>query len=195
VRKHLKLNIKDVGIAFQYIIQTQDYKNIELFFDSELFNSWYAWIFPHKEYVSIGCGCDPRIFPVKVLNANFRMWLDKNNIDISKGVYQAHPINYDYKGYMFNNIFLIGDAAGFASGLTGEGIYQALVSGEEIAKIIIDEKYVSKRIDNLLKNKQTHKHILSLLEKSGPMRKAEYELLLLLLKIKLLDKELLKVLT
>ncbi len=193
VRRFLGLETNDLDMAIQYIIPTKKYKKFEIFFDSELFHSWYAWIFPHKNYVSIGCGSDPNYLSSKELTDNFNKWLKKNNIDVSEGEYQAHPINFDYQGYKFENIFLVGDAAGLASGFTGEGIYPALISGEEVAKMIIDKKYVSDKMDELLRTKKLHNRILNFLEKSGPIRKIEYELLGLMLKSKLIDKQLIKI--
>jgi len=189
VRRFLKLKSNRKGIAIQYIIPTKKYKKIEMFFDSKLFGSGYAWIFPHKSYVSIGCGCDPKVLSSKKVINNFNKWLKSNKIDVSKGKYEANPINFDYQGYKFKNIFLTGDAAGLASGLTGEGIYQALISGEEIAKIILDKKYKSTKMDELIRSKNMHNKVLNFLEKSGPIRKIEYELLGLLLKSKWIDKK------
>lgn len=194
VRRFLELKTNYLGIAIQYIIPTKSYKKLEVFFDSKLFHSWYAWIFPHKNYVSIGCGCDPKYLSSKKLIANFNKWLKKNKIDVSHGEYQAHPINFDYQGYKFKNIFLAGDAAGLASGFTGEGIYPALISGAEIAKMIMDKHYTSKKMDELKKTKQLHNRILYFLEKSGSIRKVEYELLGLLLKTKLFSNWLISML-
>lgn len=193
VRRFLGLKTNELDIAIQYIIPTKRSKKFEVFFDSELFHSWYAWIFPHKDYVSIGCGCDPKFLSSKKLIANFNKWLKKNKIDISNGEYQAHPINFDYQGYKFKNIFLVGDAAGLASGFTGEGIYPALISGEEIAKMLIDKNYVSHKMDELIRTKHLHNKILHFLEKSGPIRKMEYELLGILFKSKLIDKQLINI--
>lgn len=189
VRKYLGLKTNDLGICIQYIIPTKKYKNLEIFYDSKLFHSWYAWIFPHKNYVSIGCGCDPRLLSLKKLRKNFNIWLKNNKIDISKGEYQTYPINCDYKGYRFKNIFLAGDAAGLASGLIGEGIYQATISGEEVAKSIINKNHISKKMDELIKMKKRHNKILYLVEKSGYFRKIGYELMALLLKSSLINKK------
>ncbi|MBU1204584.1 MAG: NAD(P)/FAD-dependent oxidoreductase [Nanoarchaeota archaeon] len=189
VRKYLGLKTNELNIAIQYVIPTKKYKNLEIFYDSKLFHSWYAWIFPHKNYVSIGCICDPRLLSLENLRKNFNIWLKNNKIDVSKGEYQTYPINCDYKGYRFKNIFLVGDAAGLASGLTGEGIYQATISGEEVAKSIINKNYVSKKMDELVKMKKRHNKILHLVEKSGPFRKVEYELMALLLKSSLMNKK------
>lgn len=171
VRRYLKLTTEKIGVAIQYIIPTTKYKDFEIYFDSNLFSAWYAWIFPHKNYVSIGCGGDPKTISSKQLKKNFSTWLEKHNIDVSQGKYEAFPINGDFKAYRFEgNIYLAGDAGGFASRLTGEGIYQALVSGGEIGKIILDQNYHSKKIDALIKLQNRHNKILGTLVASGKFR-------------------------
>lgn len=193
VRRFLGLKTYYQDLAIQYIIKTKKYKKLEVFYDSSFFHSWYAWIFPHENYVSIGCCADPRYLSGQKLKDNFNQWLVNNKVDVSKGEYQAHTINFDYQGYKFGNIFLAGDAAGFASGFTGEGIYPALISGEEIAKLIIDQKYMPEKIKELIATKNTHNKILSVLEKSGPVREVEYESIALLLKTRLLNQKIAKV--
>lgn len=192
VRRHLGLKSKHVYIALQYIIPTRKYKNLEVFLDSKLFHSKYAWIFPHKNYVSIGCGCNTKFLSAKKLRENFHKWLKSNKIDVSKGEYQAYSTSSYFQGYKFGKIFLAGDAAGLVSAFTGEGIYQALISGEEIAKMIINRKYVSKKMEGLIKRKKLDNKLLHILERSGPFRKLEYELIAILLKSKLVAKKLIK---
>jgi len=189
VKRYLGIKSKDVDIAIQYIIPTKNYKEFEVFFNSRLFSAWYAWIFPHKNYVSIGCGCNPKIIPSNDLTRNFNDWLKKNQIDISNAKYEAFVLDYDYQGYQFENIFLVGDAGGFVSGLTGEGIYQALVSGEEIGKIILDKKYQSIKIENLLKIKKKHNKLMDILIKSGKFRTIIFYLGILLFKIPYFKKK------
>ena len=46
-----------------------------------------------------------------------------------------------YHGFKHGNIFLTGDAASFACSADGEGIYQAIRSGEIAARAIIDPKW------------------------------------------------------
>jgi geranylgeranyl reductase len=167
----------------QYNIPVNTFEDMEIFFDSRLFKAWYLWIFPHENYVSIGCSCNPRYLSIGELKQNFLSWLKKNNIDTAKGQFLLHPLNYDYRGYRFNNIFLVGDAAGLASGLTGEGIYQALVSGEEVAKVILDKNYIPQELLRVGNKLQYHHISKEMLEQFGPFRPAVFELLLQLLKI------------
>tara|TARA_R110001583_G_scaffold43030_1_gene136788 strand:- start:2785 stop:3822 length:1038 start_codon:yes stop_codon:yes gene_type:complete len=171
VKRYLKKHSKNVGIALQYIIPTSKYKNFEFHFDSKLFSAWYSWVFPHRDFVSIGCCAMPSKIAPKQLRENFSIWLKENNIDTSEGIFETGSINGDYQGYQFNNnVFLAGDAGGFASSLTGEGIYQALVSGKEIGKIILDKNYHSYEIDNLIKLQKKHTKLLNTLLKLGKLR-------------------------
>ena len=179
VRKHIGLEVSDLGMAIQYIIPTKKYRKLEAFLDSDIFHSWYCWIFPHRDFVSIGCGGNPRLISPQKLRKNFDKWLKDNKINVSAGKFEAFPINSDYRGCRFGKIYLVGDAAGLASGYTGEGIYQALVSGEEVAKMIVDKKYVSECVDGLVAVNRRHSKLLRFFETSGYLRKLEYELLVL----------------
>lgn len=189
VKKSIGIKPQNVDIAIQYIIPTKKYKEFEVFFNSRLFSTWYAWIFPHKEYVSIGCGCNPNILPSKDLIKNFNHWLEENQVDVSNAKYEGFTIDFDYQGYKFENIFLVGDAGGFVSGLTGKGIYQALVSGEEIGKIILDKNYKSSKIDELLKIKRKHNKLMNFLIKCGRFRTIIFYIGVLLLKIPYFKKK------
>jgi len=191
LRKSLGLKSSEVDVAIQYEVP-KIYKNMEIFLDSQLFASGYAWIFPHHKYTSIGACVDPHYLNTKKLKNNFSKWLKKMKIDVSKATLKAAPINYSYEGYKFKNKYLVGDAAGFASGLTGEGIYFAIISGREVAKHINDKKYKSKEIERILHIKKHHEMLLKLFEFSGPLKNIEYEGLAFLMKSKLLKKELLE---
>jgi len=192
VRNFLGLKTKKVVIAIQYIIPGDTYKNFEFFLDSKLFGIGYAWIFPHKGYSSIGCGCDPSAFSSKDLMLNFKKWLETNKIDYSKGKYEAFPISYDYQGHRFGNIFLIGDAAGLASGLTGGGIFQAMVSGEEVAKLIVNKDFVSHKMEKVFKSNEKQNGTLEFMKKTKFATGLELELFLFLLKIDRINKYLVK---
>jgi flavin-dependent dehydrogenase len=170
VRKFLELETEDIAIAIQYLVPSDRFDKLEFFLDSRLFKSWYAWIFPHRGYASVGCMCDPRHLSSKQLQTNFVEWLGKNKIDVAGAAYQGYAINYDYRGSRFGNVFLIGDAAGLASGLTGEGIYQAIVSGEEAAKSILDSGYGSPQLDELLRTKALHNSAMHRVLKMGALR-------------------------
>ncbi len=188
VRKYLGLKIEKFCVAIQYIIPSDEYDKLEFFFDSKLFNSWYAWIFPRKDFVSIGCGCNTNMLSAKKLRENFNLWLEKNKIDVSNGEYQAYTINYDHRGYKFENIFLAGESAGLVSGLTGEGIHSALTSGEEVARSILDENYYSEKIAKIAKVGDRHTKILNFLDKLGIFRNVMLGFISIILKSSKLQK-------
>lgn len=179
VRKYLKLPVRKRGVLVQYIIP-RSLPELKIFFNSQLFHSWYAWVFPHKNYTSVGCGVDPRFMSPATLQKNFQSWLQKEKIDLVGARKEGYFINYDYRGCCFDNIFLVGDAAGLTSGFSGEGMYQALISGEEAAKKILDPSYSMPQLAKLVKNHKTHNRLLSLLFISGPFRNLWFDLLYLL---------------
>lgn len=183
VRRYLGLNSEKLIMAMQYIIP-QTFKNMEWFLDNKYFGCGYGWIFPHGKYASIGCGCEMKSLTTKQLKENFHKWLENQHIEINGSKFEAHIINFDYRGYKFGNKFLVGDAGGFTSGLTGEGIYSGMLSGEEIAKMIIDENFHSEKLEELLKQKERHEKLLRIMEKSGWLRNLEFDILGLLLKNK-----------
>ncbi len=153
VRKHLNLPTGKIFLAMQYVVP-EVFSDLEVFFNKDLFGSGYAWIFPYRNYTSIGCGADLKSQESKNLFANFQQWLKEKKIDFSQAKLQTFPINFDYQGFNFGNKFLVGDAGGFASGLTGEGIYFAIVSGQEIARKILDLNYNLSNLRKILKIKR-----------------------------------------
>lgn len=194
VRKFLNIPVKKIGVAFHYLLPKKS-DDIEIFFDSKLFNSWYAWAFPHKDYTSIGAGGFSKVLPLSTVMENFKKWAKKRNIDISTGKFEAFPINCDYRGFRFGKVFLAGDAAGLVSGFTGEGIYQALASGEEIAKIILDPDHKPKKIRELRREVAIHHMMLIIVWLAGPLRNILFNFVTLCMKNKLVAKTLVRILT
>lgn len=195
VRRFLGIKTKWMGIAFQYIVPGRKYKDIQIFLNSRLFGAWYAWIFPYRNSASIGYGCFPIVISPQKAKENFFRWTKAQKISLSQGKYQAATINCDYRGYEFGRVFLAGDAAGLVSGLTGEGIYQALISGEEIAKLILNSSYQCEGIKKVRAEIRIHKILLIIIYIFGPLRWLLYEIVTLAVKNKFLARALLRVLT
>lgn len=193
VRKSLGIKTTKILEAFHYILNKK-VKDIEMYFDVERFGPAYAWIFPYKNIVSVGTGADSNYKKLKTIDVkrNFDEWCKERGYDIKNSKFYASPINYDYKGYKFGNKFLVGDAAGFSSGLTGEGIYFAILSGMDVASKILDKEYDCKNIKHILKIKRFEERILHSLELSKTLTKIEYDLLVRLIKFKWFDKKLLE---
>lgn len=104
------------------------------------FVDWgYAWIFPNKDKLKVGICALKNKNPESILSA-FRNFLSESGLNVSKedklmsyvlpyGCFLPEPV--------FKNIILVGDAAGFADPLLGEGIYFAQRSGELAAQSIL----------------------------------------------------------
>lgn len=182
VRKYLKIPQEKHLIGIQYTVLDPDLDpQLEIHLYSKYFKSWYAWVFPHENSFVVGCVCDPKMMSAKKLKDNFHAWLKEKDISIKDAIYHSAPISYDYRGYKFENVFLVGEAGGFASGLTGEGIYQSLVSGEVVAKTILDKDFVSEDMNAVIKYNSIQLKIMKFLYNSGVFRKYLYELIVILL--------------
>ncbi len=157
VRTHLGIKNTGYHLAYQYIVP-QQFKNLELFLDTTIFGAGYGWIFPYTNTTSIGAGADlnskmQKNYPVTKMRNNFNNWVEENfdkKYNFATKEYQAFTVTYGYHGHEFGNKFLIGDAAGFSSSLTAEGIYQAILSGIEVAKKIVNPKYNYPELQRLI---------------------------------------------
>lgn len=161
VRRFLKIKNEKFLSAIQYIIPRNDEK-LEFYFNAKLFGSGYSWIFPHKGYSSVGCAQDARNLKSTNLKSNLDQWLTQKIIETRDAKLQGWTISFDYQGFRFNNIFLVGDAGGFASGLTGEGIYFGMVSGRDVGRKIIDPNYKCEGIKKILNTKRYHERMLGI---------------------------------
>lgn len=190
VRQYLNLESDKKAIAFHYKVP-KVFSKMELFFDANFFGSGYGWIFPHKNFTSIGCGADPEsLIEADDLKNNFEKWLKKNKIDTTGAKFESWNINYDYQGHEFGNIYLVGDAGGFTSGLTGEGIFYAMISGQEVARKIIDPGYDQEYLKKILKTKVKQEKLLEKLSKNKKFTQFLYNAGGTIFKTGLLNKKL-----
>ncbi len=160
VRTYLGIRNTGYHMAYQYIVpnSSHTFKDLELFLDTKIFGAGYGWIFPYTTTTSIGAGADlnPKMqnhYPVPKMRNNFNEWFEENfnkRYNFAAKEFQAFTVTYGYHGHEFGNKFLIGDAAGFSSSLTAEGIYQAMLSGIEVAKKIVDPGYNYPELQRLI---------------------------------------------
>lgn len=165
VRRHLGLPVERYGVGINYQIPGTASK-MEWHLNSDLFRSGYAWVFPHSETISIGAYANPNEISPHALKENLHLWGAKSGHDLSRFKPQAEKICYDYRGSCFGNMYLAGDAAGLASGLTGEGIYPAIVSGEYIGNKIVASEHRCTTFESLLKNHKIHTRAVQLAGRS-----------------------------
>jgi len=186
VRKFLGIPTEKMGIGINYQINGKCTK-MEWHLNTRRFGSGYGWIFPHRETISIGAYCDRDNLPASELKKRLLNWAREQGHDLTNEHAQAALVNYDYQGFYFDNTWLVGDAAGLASGLTGEGIYPAIVSGETVASKILDPTYPATEIKAMVKKQKRHQKVIQLAAKSPFFCSLLMEWLVLLLRLKVLD--------
>jgi flavin-dependent dehydrogenase len=122
-----------------------------------LFKSGYGWAFPSKDELRLGCCASDKVLTAYKLKRAFGRWIKKLGYDTVESTLEMGIIGCGYSGHRFGRVFLAGDAAGLASPVTGEGIGQAMISGLEIAREILDSKYRSQVIPSLaIRHRRTH---------------------------------------
>ena len=154
VRKKLNLPF-DNQLVLQYRVPEVVTKTVQMWFPEPYY---YTYTFPHDTYTYIGCGIGK---DHKKLKKYLEGRCKELNIDTSDLKLEAFPINLNYSGMKFKNIYLVGDAVGFASRLTGEGISQALTSARLSVSSIFgeNEKYetgLSKMVEQMRRESQPY---------------------------------------
>lgn len=128
--------------------------NIDIFFTT--IRNGYGWCFPKSNYYTIGIGGSIKknknireLF--NVFSKNIKKPIENNNLKgamVPFGKYVKKPCN--------NNIMLVGDAAGLADPITGEGIYFALKSSlcayDSICKYLYNKTPLDKSYHETLKD-------------------------------------------
>ena len=97
----------------------------------------YAWVFPKRDHLSIGAGC--RASRARNLNRHYQKFIDSLNIGEHTVTRSgSHLIPTSTRGRLVwqDRALLLGDAAGLADPLTGEGIYYAIRSAQLAAPVI-----------------------------------------------------------
>lgn len=155
VRRHLGISVEHQGIGINYQVP-ETAANMEWHLNAHYFRNGYGWIFPHKKTVSIGAYTDQGSMSPQQLKKGLVDWAETVGYCLRSIKPRAELINFDYRGWKFGNVYLAGDAAGFASGLTGEGIYPAMVSGEFVGNYINDPGCDHSSIERLIRMRDLH---------------------------------------
>lgn len=186
VRRTLNLPLERVGIGINYQIPGH-HRDMEWHLNSRLFHCGYGWIFPHRETISVGAYVVRDKLAPSRLKAALIDWASGRGLDLHAHQARAALISFDYRGFQFNRTWLVGEAAGLTSGLTGEGIYPAIVSGEAVARRIIDPAYPAAEIATIVRKQRWHQAIIHLATASDTLNFLLMELSIALLRMKLLD--------
>ncbi|GGE41582.1 geranylgeranyl reductase family protein [Psychroflexus planctonicus] len=131
-------------------------------FDIDVVPYGYGWSFPKKNHLSVGVGNFTKSNKKINLKENYKEYLKMLSIETVLEE-QAHgfiiPISPRKDGFVKHNVFLIGDAAGFADPLTAEGISNAIYSGKLAAEAIAESDLNLVEAEKLYNEKLNHKLI------------------------------------
>jgi len=182
VRKYLKLpfsqnmglyyDLNHIGDRFEWHVNTKAW------------GSAYLWVFPHLKHTNIGFHFNPRQISGAKAKKILDQFLIDNNYAFQKAHFHSAPLNYDYQGYAFGSVYLLGDAAGLVSKATGEGISMALTSGKEIARKILNPNYSCSTLHHHIKIMQRHTKMINRFDKYPRLQIAFFWLFLRLMKSK-----------
>ncbi|MFX1450545.1 MAG: NAD(P)/FAD-dependent oxidoreductase [Promethearchaeota archaeon] len=133
----------------------------------EICDIGYAWLFPKREVISVGWGCE--LSRIKNVREEFQNFLKivKNIIKEGKIIKKAAhlvPVGFQEK-FHDDGLIAVGDAAGFVDPLSGKGIAYAANSGVIAGKVIIKAlEEEDKQIISKLYEKELNKEFLNALK-------------------------------
>ncbi len=129
------------ALEYEVTVSDEDFKRLsdKVRFDIDAVPNGYAWCFPKKNHLSLG------VLTTKKGKINLKEYYKKylKTLNIKSVIKEEFhgfqiPIAPRTDGFVKQNVFLIGDAAGFADPITAEGISNAILSGKYAAEAIIE---------------------------------------------------------
>lgn len=136
----------DYAIAFQERIKIPDdkmeyYKDLaEMYVGDDVSPDFYGWVFPKYDHVAVGTGTVINKTKIKQYQQATR---DRSKVKTAGGKIirvEAHPIpEHPRPNRVKGRVALVGDAAGYVTKCSGEGIYFAAKSGRMCAEAIVEQ--------------------------------------------------------
>lgn len=197
VAKEMDAGEYDYAIAFQERIRIPDdkmeyYKDLaEMYVGDDVSPDFYGWVFPKYDHVAVGTGTVVNKTAIKQYQQATR---DRARVKTEGGQIirvEAHPIpEHPRPRRVKGRVTLVGDAAGYVTKCSGEGIYFAAKSGRMAAEAIVEasqggKKMVGERDLRVYLDKFDQKYwatykVLDILQKvfyrSNPAREAFVEM-------------------
>lgn len=140
VRRQLGLSFKGKLFCLEINVSREDfdYDGVGIYFD--VIGVGYAWVFPKRDVYCIGIGSveRPRT-DTKAVFTDFLQRIGVRNMERYpfKGAYVPGG-GFLKKPVFGDDLLFVGDAAGFADPLTGEGLYWSLYSGIQAAQSVLE---------------------------------------------------------
>lgn len=167
VRRSLGLPSPRVYFAAEYNLQGVRLEPLRVECDRDL-GGGYFWVFPHDDYTSVGAVASKHVVRPAALRAYLDARLESMRLPSHGEPLEGATLEVDFRGLHFaGGVHLAGDAAGVPSALTAEGIYSALLTGEEVARRIIDPAHPSARLTRWLRTKRRHDRFAAFLRRSS----------------------------
>lgn len=152
VAKEIGAGEYDYAIAFQERMRIPDqkmdyYKDLaEMYVGDDVSPDFYGWVFPKYDHVAVGTGTVVNKTSIKQYQAAIR---DRSQSKCEGGKIirvEAHPIpEHPRPMRCKDRVALVGDAAGYVTKCSGEGIYFAAKSGRMAAEAIVERSEQGKR--------------------------------------------------
>ena len=154
VAKAMDAGEYNYAIAFQERIRISPdkmeyYKDLaEMYVGDDVSPDFYAWVFPKYDHVAVGTGTMHKNQKlIKQLQAGIRARALPRIEGGEVIKVEAHPIpEHPRPRRVVGRIALVGDAAGYVTKSSGEGIYFAAKSGRMCAEAIVEFAEAGKRI-------------------------------------------------
>jgi len=135
----------NVAVAFQERIKLPKeemsyYENLaEMYVGKDVSPDFYGWVFPKYDHVAVGTGTMQKNQSlIKSLQAGVRTRAQKRLVNGEVIKVEAHPIpEHPRPRRVVGRMALVGDAAGYVTKSSGEGIYFAAKSGRMCAEEIV----------------------------------------------------------
>ncbi|MEG4499728.1 geranylgeranyl reductase [Microcoleus sp. F10-C6] len=146
VAKAIDAGDYNYAIAFQERIRLPEdkmayYEDLaEMYVGDDVSTDFYAWVFPKYDHVAVGTGTmKVHQASIKKLQAGVRARAAKKLMGGEIIKVEAHPIpEHPRPRRVVGRVALVGDAAGYVTKSSGEGIYFAAKSGRMCAETIVE---------------------------------------------------------
>jgi geranylgeranyl reductase len=154
VAKAMDAGDYNVAIAFQERIklpaeEMRYYEDLaEMYVGTDVSPDFYAWVFPKYDHVAVGTGTmQENQSLIKSLQVGIRERARKRLVNGEVIKVEAHPIpEHPRPRRVVGRMALVGDAAGYVTKSSGEGIYFAAKSGRMCAEEIVAASQGGQRI-------------------------------------------------
>jgi len=154
VAKAMDAGDYNVAIAFQERIKLPEkemsyYEDLaEMYVGTDVSPDFYGWVFPKYDHVAVGTGTMQKNQElIKGLQAGVRERAKKRLANGEVIKVEAHPIpEHPRPRRVVGKMALVGDAAGYVTKSSGEGIYFAAKSGRMCAEQIVESSQNGKTI-------------------------------------------------